>query len=86
MSDVEMTLALPTKWASILRNRPESGMTYQIVTVVLSDGRRFERLPCIGGIVDLTGLAGYWKAPFSGDDIVELEVTHDRSGPPRQAS
>jgi hypothetical protein len=58
-------------------------MSYQIVTVVLNDGRRFERVPYCAGRVDLNGLSGFWKVPFEPSDIAEVVLTHDRSGPPR---
>jgi hypothetical protein len=79
----DMVAELPTKWAAYLRDQPESGMSYQLITLVLNDGRRFERVPCRGGYIDLTGLPGFWKVPFAPTDVVEVIVTHDRSGPPR---
>ena len=79
----DMVLKLPTHWAAFLRDQPESGMTYQMLTVVLKDGRRFERVPHVAGQIDLGGIEGFWMVPFEGDDIAQIVVTHDRSGPPR---
>jgi len=41
-------LALDKKWAKVLISRPETGMGYQIVSVRLKDGRRFERVMIVG--------------------------------------
>ncbi|HEX9392208.1 MAG TPA: hypothetical protein VF928_12925 [Usitatibacteraceae bacterium] len=58
-------------------------MTYQMLTVVLHDGRYFERVPYVGGSIDLKDLEGFWMVPFDVNDITNIIVTHDRSGPPR---
>jgi hypothetical protein len=80
-----MLFQLPQNWVAVLREQPESGMTYQVVTVVLKDGRRFERVPYCVGCIDLKGLPGFWKVPFSAEDILSIALTHDKSGPPRLA-
>jgi hypothetical protein len=64
-----------------LRSQPETGMTYQMVTVTLKDGRRFERVM----VVERTTVCPFdssGRLPFDEADIVDLVVTHDRSGPP----
>jgi len=81
-SNPEMVAQLSAHWAAHLHDQPESGMSYQIVTLVLKDGRRFERVPYCAGYVDLSGLAGFWEVPFQLSDIQDIIVTHDRSGPP----
>ena len=82
-SSPEMIAELPLRWVAHLRDQPESGMTYQILTLVLNDGRRCERVPYCAGRIDLNGLPGFWEVPFEPGDITEIVVTHDRSGPPR---
>jgi hypothetical protein len=84
-SDKWMVLQLGPRWAAFLQSQPESGMAYQMLTIVLNDGRRFERVPYCADMIDLTGLTGYWKAPFSVPEISAVIVTHDRSGPPQLA-
>jgi hypothetical protein len=79
----DMHLQQPERWIAFLRDLPESGMTYQMLAIVLKDGRRFERVPHVDGRIDLTGIEGFWKVPFEGDDIAEIIVTHDRRRPPR---
>ena len=66
-----------------LLSQAESGMGYQIVTVVLTDGREFHRVVAVDG--RLSDGAGTWAPPFKEDAIADLVVTHDRSGPPFEA-
>ena len=86
MADTSMLLQLPLKWAAQLRDLPESGMSYQIITVSLVDGRRIERVPYCAGYIDLSGLPECQAVPFSASDVSAVVVTHDKSGPPRVVS
>lgn len=83
--DDSMCVTLSSRWAERLRALHETGMGYQIVSVQLHDGRRFERVPGAGGFLDLSSLSGFWKAPFAEPDISDIVVTHDRSGSARLA-
>jgi hypothetical protein len=67
------------KWAEFFGNRPETGMGYTIVTVVLKDGRRYPRVTVTGGVIG--SVDGEPDIPFSEDDIAEFLVTHDKSSP-----
>ncbi len=67
------------RWIQSLQGQPETGMGFQSVTITLRDGRRFRRVRVVGG--RLTGETP-WEPPFLEQDIVDLRVTHDRSGPP----
>lgn len=69
-------LALSDKWAPILVAQPETGMGYQIATVVLRDGTQIDQVTIVGGIV--TEIAGNKEIPFSEDEIVEIRVTHGK--------
>jgi hypothetical protein len=82
MINSNMVLELSPRWSTYLRDKPETGMSYQMVTVTLGDGRRFERVPCVGGYLSFEGLNGFWKVPFNESDISSIVVTHDKSGPP----
>jgi hypothetical protein len=55
-------------------------MGYQVVTVVLKDGRKFARVVAVEG--RLSDREGVWVPPFDESEISDLVVTHDRSGPP----
>lgn len=51
-------------------------MGYQVATVILRDGRRFERVMIVGGIV--TEIAGKKDIPFADDQIADIRVTHGK--------
>ena len=70
-------IELSDKWGEFLRNQPETGMGYWVVSVRLHDGRRFDRVV----IVDsghLTEIFGERAIPFGEEEIAELIVTHDK--------
>ena len=65
---------LGDQWARDLISQPESGMGYQIVTVLLRDGRRFEKVAIVGGTI--ASVDGYSDVPFDESDIEKILVTH----------
>lgn len=69
-------IALPDRWAPALVSQPETGMGYQIASIVLKDGRRFDRVVIVEGII--AQIRGFTEIPFRGDDIAEVIVTHDK--------
>lgn len=69
-------LALSAKWAPKLVAQPETGMEYQIASVILKDGRRFDQVVIVGGY--LTRVKGMKEIPFSEDEIADIVVTHDK--------
>jgi len=70
-------LQLSERWAPTLASQRESGMGYQIVTIQLKDGRRFDGVAVTGGII--ASIDGNKEIPFSDGDIAAITVTHDRS-------
>jgi len=69
-------LNLSIKWATKLIAQSETGMGYQIVSIFLKDGRRFEQAVIVGGAVSqIRGLPGI---PFTDDEIEDIIVTHDK--------
>ena len=82
MSARNFVLQLPDSWAPILTAQPETGMSYQIVTLKLNDGRVLDRVVVAGGFIDLSGIEAFKASPFSVTDITSIEVTHDKAGPP----
>jgi hypothetical protein len=54
---------------------PETGMGYQVVTVTLKDGTRFDQVAVIEGCI--TQIRGRKDIPFTEDDILKIVVTHD---------
>ena len=69
-------LKLSDKWAPKLIAQGETGMDYQIVSVVLKDGRRFDQAVIVGGTIGrIRGMQGI---PFTEDEIADIIVTHDK--------
>ena len=72
-------LQLSDKWGPRLAQQPETGMGYQIATVVLSDGRRFDDVLIQEGLITrIKGLAGI---PFNEPEIIDIVVTRDPGNP-----
>ena len=69
-------LQLSDKWAPVLTSQPETGMGYQIATIVLADGSRYEHAVIESGII--TRVRGFTSIPFKEEDIAEIIVTHDK--------
>lgn len=69
-------IELPKKLATVLASKPETGMGYQVVNVVLKDGRKFDQVAIVEG--KITEIRGYKDIPFTGDQIAQIILTHDR--------
>jgi len=69
-------ITLSQKWAKELTSKPETGMGYQIVSVVLKDGKRFDQVAVVEGRI--TEIRGRTDIPFAVDDIAEIILTHDK--------
>ena len=69
-------IALSDKWAKVLVPQPETGMGYQIVSVYLKDGRRFDHVVIVGGTI--SSIKGDSIIPFQESDIDKIVVTHDK--------
>jgi len=67
---VQKMLALSSKWAPFFKSVPETGMGYVIVSVILKDGSRFDRVCVVGGIITKVGDSA--SIPFSEADIAEF--------------
>lgn len=51
-------------------------MGYQVASIILKDGRRFDRVVIVeGSITQIKDIKGI---PFSDDDIADIVVTHDK--------
>lgn len=69
-------IALSEKWAAELASKPETGMGYQVVTVVLKDGTRFDQVAVVEG--QIAEIRGRKDIPFSEEEIAEIILTHDK--------
>jgi hypothetical protein len=72
-------LQLSDKWGPRLAQQPETGMGYQIATVVLSNGRRFNDVLIQQGLI--TRIKGLTVIPFSESEIIDIIVTGDPHNP-----
>lgn len=77
LGDTEV-LYLSKKWADVLARERETGMGYQIVSIFLADGRRYDGVTVVGGMV--SKVAGSTSIPFAEEDIERIVVTHDSAG------
>ena len=69
-------IKLTEKWVTELIGKPETGMGYQIVSVVLMDGRLFEQVIIIDGLIN--GIRGLDNIPFTVEEIAQIILTHDK--------
>jgi hypothetical protein len=67
---------LPVKFAKELNLKPETGMGYQIINVILKDGRRFNQVIVVEGRI--TKIRGMAKIPFIEEDIDQIILTHEK--------
>lgn len=69
-------LKLGARWAEYLADEAETGMGYQVVSIYLKDGRSFDRVALVGGII--SNVSGSQEIPFSEEEIARIVVTHDK--------
>lgn len=69
-------IKLSAKWVAELVEKPETGMGYQVVSIVLNDGRRFDQVGIIDG--QITEIRGRDDIPFTADEIAQIILTHDK--------
>lgn len=69
-------LNLSDKWAPQLISQPETGMGYQVATIVLKTGARYNQVVIDSGCI--TRIRGMADIPFREDEIAEIIVTHDK--------
>lgn len=69
-------LQLSDKWGPVLVSQPETGMGYQVASIVLKDGSRYDQTLIEAGCI--TRIRGLEDIPFSEDEIAEIIVTHDK--------
>ena len=73
---VLIMIVLSDKWTSKLCSQNETGMGYQIVSVILNDGKQFDQVVIIEGII--TQIKKLNNTPFSEEQIKEIIVTQDK--------
>ncbi len=69
-------ITLSTKWTSELASKPETGMGYQVVSIILKNGKKFDQVAVVEGRI--TEIRGYKDVPFTEDQIAQIILTHDK--------
>ncbi len=69
-------IELSQKWLKELIDQPETGMGYQVVSVILKDGRRFDQVVIVEG--RMTQIRGLNNIPFTEEQIADIILTHDK--------
>ena len=69
-------IELSKKFIGELMLKPETGMGYQIISVVLKNGKRFDQVVVVEGRI--TKVRTYDDMPFAADEIAEIILTHDK--------
>jgi hypothetical protein len=69
-------LTLSKRWGERLSNLPETGMGYQVATVVLKDGREFPQTRITEAVI--TKIRGLNEIPFTEEEIADIIITHDK--------
>jgi hypothetical protein len=71
-----IVITLSEKWAKELASKPETGMGYQVVSVILEDGKRFDQVAVVEGRI--TEIRGRKDIPFAENQIAQIVLTHDK--------
>jgi hypothetical protein len=67
---------IPHEAATSLKREKETGLGYQIISVVLKDGTRFEQVVASEGCV--IAVRGFTEVPFKISDVATVKVNHRR--------
>jgi hypothetical protein len=69
-------IELSSKWIDHLIKQGETGMGYQIVSIILRDGTKYDQVVVDSGYI--TKIRGFEEIPFLEEDIEKIVVTHDK--------
>jgi hypothetical protein len=67
---------LPPQTVGELKQEKETGPGYQVVSVELRDGRRFDQVVVSEGCV--IAVRGYSEVPFQCEQVNKVKVNHQR--------
>jgi hypothetical protein len=67
---------IPPETATGLKREKETGLGYQIISVVLKDGTRFEQVVASEGCI--IAVRGFGEIPFEVNEVATIEVNHKR--------
>ncbi len=69
-------VTIPNEWVDHLRRQGETGLGYQVISVNLKDGRRFDQVVASEGCV--IQVRGYSDVPFKRHEVASVRVNHRR--------
>lgn len=69
-------IELSAKWVRELASKPETGMGYQVVSVTLKSGEKFDQVAVVEGRI--SSIRGHQDIPFNEDQIAQIVLTHDK--------
>jgi hypothetical protein len=69
-------VSIPSAFVDYLKRTSETGIGYQVVSVVLKDGRSFDQVATSEGCI--IAVRGYEEIPFASDDVASVSVNHKR--------
>ena len=69
-------IILKGRRVSELASKPETGTGYQVVTVILKDGKKFDQVAVVEG--QIADIRGRKDIPFTEEEIAEIILTHDK--------
>ena len=65
---------IPSSLVDHLKRAGETGIGYQVVSVELQDGRRFDQVVTSEG--HIIEVRGYKEIPFSAEEVASVNVNH----------
>jgi hypothetical protein len=71
---VKRLVPIPSRFVDHLKQTGETGIGYQVVSVVLKDGRSFDQVATSEGYI--IEVRGYKEIPFGSEDVESVSVNH----------
>lgn len=67
---------IPSSFVDHLKRAGETGIGYQVVSVELKDGRKFDQVVTSEGCI--IEVRGFNEIPFTPEDVASVSVNHKR--------
>jgi hypothetical protein len=71
---MQRIVPIPSRFVDQLKQARETGIGYQVVSVVLKDGRSFDQV--VTSECCIIEVRGYKEIPFVSDDVESVSVNH----------
>ena len=73
---MQRLVPIPSRFVDHLKQAGETGIGYQVVSVVLKDGRSFDQV--VASECCIIEVRGHEEIPFAPDDVESVSVNHKR--------